>query len=64
MTYQEIRNKINEIKENNNKIILEGLHILNQQIENNMKEIESLQEQCDHHFQDGVCIYCDKEAME
>lgn len=63
MTYQEIRNKVNELKEENNKIILEGLHILNEKIGANMAAIEELQNECDHCFEDGVCIYCDMEAM-
>nr|DAR67386.1 MAG TPA: hypothetical protein [Caudoviricetes sp.] len=29
-------------------------------IQETMKELQSLQEMCDHEFEDGYCKWCDK----
>ena len=61
MRLNEIREKIN----NNNKII-ESLLTPNQFTLNNtiselLAENRKLQGLCTHKFEDGYCIYCDKE---
>lgn len=61
MNNTEIRRKIDE----NNKLIKDlmspNVFILNNTIADLIKDNQKLQEQCIHKFDDGYCIYCDKE---
>ena len=61
MNGQEIREKINE----NNRIIQEvmtpNVFTLNNTISDLLKENRQLQSVCVHEYQDGYCIWCDKE---
>lgn len=58
----EIRKAIDE----NNKIIQNlftpNSFTLNNTIAQLLEENKKLQEQCEHEFQDGYCIFCDKEG--
>ena len=53
----EIRERINE----NNARIQAALDrfVLNEEIQELIKENDSLRAQCHHNFIDGVCEYCD-----
>ena len=64
MTYNEIRKKIDFLKNENTQLITSGFFILNKKIEENFEEIKKIQSQCDHNYNNGICIYCDKEANE
>lgn len=59
----EIRRKIDE----NNKIIRESFSpnqfTLNNIIANLLAENRKLQDQCQHHFVDGYCEFCDLEEQ-
>lgn len=57
MSGAEIRKRINE----NNARIQAALDkfVLNKEIQELMKENDSLRAQCQHNFIDGVCEYCD-----
>lgn len=61
MTSVEIRKQIDE----NNKIIADVMKpnqfILNSVVRDLLKANESLQAQCTHQYEDGYCIFCDKE---
>lgn len=57
MSGNEIRERINK----NNARIQAALDkfVLNKEIQDLMKENDSLRAQCHHNFIDGVCEYCD-----
>lgn len=61
MNQLEIRKRIDE----NNKIIDAVLtpnqFVLNNTVAKLLRENQSLQLQCTHVFENGYCIYCDKE---
>lgn len=61
MTQMEIRRKIDE----NNKLIKDAFSpnqfTLNNVIANLLAENKELQNQCQHHFVDGYCEFCDLE---
>ena len=57
MSGSEIRERINK---NNARIqTLLDTFVLNKEIQDLMKEKDSLRAQCQHNFIDGVCEYCD-----
>lgn len=60
MSGAEIREKINA----NNILIAEALtpniFTLNNRVSKLLEENRNLQETCEHEFQKGFCIYCDK----
>lgn len=57
----EIKQKIDA----NNRLIEQMLNpsqfVLNNTVKDLLKENDALQEQCEHEFVDGFCIYCYKE---
>lgn len=61
MNQLDIRKKINE----NNKIIMNlftpNQFVLNNTVAKLLAENEKLQNFCSHEYEDGFCIYCDKE---
>ena len=61
MTNVEIRRQV----DSNNRIMADAMKpnqfILNSVVRDLLKENELLQAQCTHEYQDGYCIYCDKE---
>lgn len=61
MTGQEIRNKINFIYEEIDKISDKDQFVLNKNIERFYSLLYEIQEKCEHEFENGICIYCDKE---
>ena len=54
-------NEIRERIDKNNARIQAALNkfVLNKEIQELMKENDSLRAQCPHNFIDGVCEYCD-----
>ena len=58
MDGKEIRQRIDEIQERINYLI--GKFVLTKEIEDLMKERESIRENCQHSFEDGKCIFCDR----
>lgn len=60
MTNEKIRNKIDELY----KLIEEGIDpcsfVLNPQAREYAVEIQEIRQQCNHHFVDGQCQYCDE----
>lgn len=49
---------------NNNQIMkamMPNIFILQPKVDDLLKKNHELQEQCDHAFKNGYCIYCDKE---
>ena len=60
----EIRNKINENNKMIEQILSPSTFILNNSVAALLEENRQLQEICPHLFEDGYCIYCDKEEGE
>lgn len=64
MNGPEIRNRIDY----NNKVIGElmtpNFFTLNNAIADLLTENRQLQEECEHEFLNGICIYCDKDEEE
>ena len=58
MTGEEIRQKILFNKARIDQIFNPGIFVLQEEATKLMEENEKLQEQCEHTFKDGVCIYC------
>lgn len=58
MNGKEIRQKILFNKERINQIFNPGIFILQEEAAELMAEIDELQKQCNHEFEDGKCIYC------
>ena len=54
----EVFNRINQKKEEIEHLINPGLFILNKRIAEIYKEIDNLQNECEHEFKDGVCRFC------
>lgn len=61
MNGKQIRQKVLFNKERINQIYNPGIFVLQQEVADLMAEIDELQEQCQHEFKDGKCIYCDIE---
>lgn len=59
MNNQEIRKKIDENNQKLAKVFTPNSFILNNLADDIIKENERLQQQCQHEFRDGFCIYCD-----
>ena len=55
---KEIFNLISHKKEEIERLINPGLFILNKRIAEIYEEIDKLQAECRHEFENGVCKYC------
>lgn len=62
MTSEQIHNKIIENNNEIEKILTANRFTLNIKIQELLEENKKLQKECDHLFENGVCIYCFKEA--
>ena len=62
MTSEQIHNKIVENNNEIEKIITANRFTLNIKIQELLEENKKLQKECNHLFENGVCIYCFKEA--
>lgn len=62
MTSEQIHNKIIENNNEIEKILTANRFTLNIKIQELLEENKKLQKECNHLFENGVCIYCFKEA--
>ncbi len=62
MTSEQIHNKIVENNNEIEKILTANRFTLNIKIQELLEENKKLQKECNHLFENGVCIYCFKEA--
>lgn len=62
MTSEQIRQRIDQITKDMTAEFSNSINtfVLNNSMIKYQKEISQLQAQCQHHFENGVCIYCDK----
>ena len=60
---QEIRIKMNQLSEEAERLMDPTTFVLNPRIVAINQEIEELQSKCQHHFVDGMCEFCDLEAI-
>lgn len=61
MNGQEIKQRILFNKDRINQIYNPGIFILQEEAAQLMAEIDELQAQCEHEFENGKCIYCELE---
>lgn len=62
MTSEQIHNKIIENNNEIERILTANRFTLNIRIQELLEENKELQKECDHLFENGVCVYCFKEA--
>lgn len=62
MTSEQIHNKIIENNNEIERILTANRFTLNIRIQELLEENKKLQKECDHLFENGVCVYCFKEA--
>ena len=62
MTSEQIHNKIVENNNEIEKILTANRFTLNIKIQELLEKNKKLQKECNHLFENGVCIYCFKEA--
>ena len=60
---KEIRTKMNQLSEEAERLMDPTTFVLNPRIVAINQEIEELQSKCQHHFVDGMCEFCDLEAI-
>ena len=58
---KEIKITIDELNAEFEEIITPGIFTLNKRIGEIKKEIEFLQNQCQHNYVNGICEFCRKE---
>ena len=63
MTNQEIFSLVTEKKEKIKKLTDFTTFVLNKEVIELQNEIENLQAQCMHDYQNGLCKYCGKEEL-
>lgn len=57
---REIKNKIDALRLELEEALAPGMFTLNPEIVRINKEIEALQNSCNHHFLEGQCEFCYK----
>lgn len=60
---KDIRIRINELSKETESLIDPTTFVLNPRIGEINQEIEELQAKCQHHFVEGMCEFCDLEAV-
>ena len=60
---KEIRIKMNQLSEEAERLMDPTTFVLNPRIVAINKKIEELQSKCQHHFVEGMCEFCDLEAI-
>lgn len=60
---KEIRIRMNQLSEEAERLMDPTTFVLNPRIVAINQEIEELQSKCQHHFVEGMCEFCDLEAI-
>ena len=60
---KEIRIRMNQLSEEAERLMDPTTFVLNPRIVAINQEIEELQSKCQHHFIEGMCEFCDLEAI-
>ena len=60
---KDIRARMNELSKEAERLIDPTTFVLNPRITEINQEIEELQCKCQHHFVEGICEFCDLEAI-
>ena len=60
---KEIRIKMDQLSEEAERLMDPTTFVLNPRIVAINQEIEELQSKCQHHFVEGICEFCDLEAI-
>ena len=60
---KEIRIRMNQLSEEAERIMDPTTFVLNPRMVAINQEIEELQSKCQHHFVEGMCEFCDLEAI-
>ena len=60
---KDIRIRINELSKEAESLMDPTTFVLNPRIGEINQEIEELQAKCQHHFVEGMCEFCDLEAV-
>ena len=60
---KDIRIRINELSKEVESLMDPTTFVLNPRIGEINQEIEELQAKCQHHFVEGMCEFCDMEAV-
>ena len=58
MTREEIHSRIQTLQQEQRKVLMESVFILNGEYAKIKDEIVALQQQCSHDFENGTCKYC------
>ena len=61
---KEIRIRMNQLSEEAERLMDPTTFVLNPRIVAINQEIEELQSKCQHHFVEGMCEFCDLEAID
>ena len=60
LTPEEIKINIHNLETELEEIIMADVFILNKKIVNINSKIEELQKQCEHKYENGMCVHCHK----
>ena len=60
---KEIRIKMTQLSEEAERLMDPTTFVLNPRLVAINQEIEELQSKCQHHFVEGICEFCDLEAI-
>ena len=60
---KEIRIRMNQLSEEAERLMDPTTFVLNPRMVAINQEIEELQSKCQHHFVEGMCEFCDLEAV-
>ena len=60
LTPEEIEINIHNLETELEEVIMADVFILNEKITNINNKIEEFQKQCEHKYENGMCVYCHK----
>jgi peptidoglycan hydrolase CwlO-like protein len=60
LTPEEIETEIKNLEKELEDVIMADIFVLNNKIANINDKITSLQEQCEHKYENGTCVHCHK----
>lgn len=61
MTNEERKEKINELNSMIQSVLMPNVFTLNNTVLKIQKEIDQLQSECSHEYDEGYCNFCNKE---